>query len=140
MTDEKKLWLKTGGGPMYLDILNDATGNVEKKLIKGGRTFRARESEVPKAFRDLVKLAPERHRPPLPDNGVDPIINDTDANTDDKAETVDAADIPKAEFQVEEDETPGWYNVVNLATGNKMNEKKMREADATNLAKSLSEA
>lgn len=43
------LWLKIGGGSMHLG----------KQIIKPGQKFRARESDIPKAFRDLVILQEE---------------------------------------------------------------------------------
>ena len=53
-------WLKTGGGTLTLR---------NKRVIKSGETFYAREDEISPAFRDTVKLLSE----PLPPEVIEPV-------------------------------------------------------------------
>lgn len=129
MDEKKRTYQNTSAGIAELKL----DGNYIR--IKGGKTFRARPSEISKGFRDVIKEAPSHAE-------VDVVtkVSKKDKKAAEKIENT-AADKARPEFDIVAVEgAPGWFNVVNKASGKVMNEnKKLRAEEAQDLVKSLSE-
>jgi hypothetical protein len=86
------------------------------RIIKPNEVFLAFEREIPEAFRDVV--IPEE---PLPD----------------AAERVIPAEEATPKYELRS-KGPGWYDVVNVATGEPINERSLRRDEAEKMVESLS--
>jgi len=100
------LWKKLGGGSLHLS----------KRLIPPGATFKARQSEIPKAFRDLVQ--PLEKLPPAP-------------------EAPAVKPIKSAYKVVPRGKSKSMFDVIG-PNGKKMNELPLTKATAERLVKDLS--
>lgn len=105
---EKEIWWrKTGGGSHRMKK------NGKLMIIKPGQKFKARPSEIPEAFRDIIlPLENIPKEPPL------------------------KVDEPTYEIV---HKGSGWYNVVD-GDGKIMNEKAMRPEEAEELVRNLKSA
>lgn len=106
MRKEKVKWFqKIGGGSFRL-----RTG----KIVKPNERFRALESDVPKAFKDVLievePSAPQQEKPSV-------------------------AKVPSMKYSLQEP-SKGWYNVIN-ENGKPMNEKALRKSAAEDLMAEL---
>lgn len=101
---EKEIWWrKTGGGSHRMKR------NGKRVIIKPGQKFKARPSEIPEAFRDII--IPLENLP-------------------------EEAPVKIEEKEIEiVHKGSGWYNVV--MNGKIMNEKALRPEEAEELAKNL---
>lgn len=121
-------WVKKGGGTAYLEI------DGEVKQINKGQVFKALPSEIPEGQRDLFDEAPSHAAV-------------KEAKAEAKAKTPAAPEPDKdpepkgdqPEFDIVPDGTPGWYNIINKASGKQMNEKKLRPEEAQAKLKELVE-
>jgi hypothetical protein len=114
-TGEKERWFKNNGGPFHPEYAVTGSDGVKTKIVKRNQRFRTVPSNVPKAFRDIVK--------PMDDL------------TDD--------DIPQAEsvptgFRIKPRGRKGEYDVVGL-NGKPINDDPLSEEDSKALLEKLTE-
>lgn len=128
MAKEQKIkWVKKGGGTAYLNI------DGKEKIVTQGQTFMALPSEIPAGALDLFEEAPSRAA-----------VKEAKADAKAKTPAPEPAKEPEPkgdapEFEITPDETPGWYNIINMASGKKMNETKLRAEEAQAKLKELAE-
>lgn len=129
MESTKVKWRKIGGGSFRLG----------GRIIKPNEIFSASPDEIPELFlKFLVKLEKDPESPAIirtkrkfdivPVEEIAPVktIVTEDALLFSTQETVPGA---LSEYFVEK-ASPGWFNIINITTGKRFNEKKLRKADA----------
>lgn len=111
-TDQKPpRWRKLGGGSM----------RIPGKIIKPGQIFRAWSEEIPKGFRDLVQ----------PVDG-----QSTPSPTQTEQEEIAKMESTEPTYE-KRPKGGGWYDIYQVDTGKKMNEKSVREDEADELLEQL---
>lgn len=112
---QKPITWKQTGGSFHL-TRRHGPDKGKREIIKPNQVFQAYNDEIPQSFRDTVKPvdpdAAEKAKPPL----VKPV---------------------KSEYEVCS-RGPGWYDVVRVHDGHKMNDKGLRQDEARKLVDSLS--
>ena len=105
----------TGDEKIWWKKVGGGSFQLNGKMIKPNQQFKASLNEIPKAFRDVV----------IPMQSV--------------PETIEETPMPgtKATYILEPTKRKGFYNVVQEATGKKMNEKVLNKETADQLIKDL---
>lgn len=111
-TEVKIPWKKIGGGSARLII------DGKYRILKPNERFEAALSEIPLGIRDVFQC----------------MDDDTFKEAVEAGEDETAAEGPKYELEVK---SPGWYNVVNIASRKPMNKLAMRKSDAEDLLAAL---
>jgi hypothetical protein len=101
-------WKKIGGGSLRL----------QKRIIKPGQIFEAYEEDIPASFRKLV------------------ICLSDDVLAVATAKKLEEAKKPEILYEIKE-RSKGWFDIVNIETGKKVNERGLRDAEAKDLLKTL---
>lgn len=104
MENKRIRWRKIGGGTFRMG---------KGRIIKPNQVFRARPSEIPEGFRDVVV--------PIDDVGTE------------EPEVV----TPQSPAYEIRQRSVGWYDVINVSTGKVINERALRKSDAEALLASL---
>lgn len=92
---------------------------ADQTIIKPNQKFKANPDEIPAVFGDSVICLEE-----------------------DQLESAEIKDeeVKKPEYEIEADETPGWYNIKHKETGKLVNENKLREDQAKEELEKLNQA
>jgi len=107
--EQEVWWKKLGGGSFTLKQWNEVSQKYKSQIIKPKQTFKAKPSEIPKAFRDVVVPLE-----PLPDElekeipGLAPTSYEVIENTDE----------------------PGSFDIINVSTRKALNAKPLSKAKA----------
>jgi hypothetical protein len=110
-----KIW-KNNGGPFYLTDSTAETKRTRRKIIKTNERFKAREIDIPDAFRDNIQLT----------DGSIAVKRIEDSIK--KAKTTPVYTI--------ESRGGGWYNVID-GQGKIVNDKALKSEDAKQLKEEL---
>jgi len=148
-TRKKIRFRKMGGGSL----------RYNGKIIKPREVFEAYPDEIPSVFMDVIvpldELKDEPFKPKVEQTEYKvEKVAETEARKEPKTEeeTVEAeveeteveteAEVPEVEETVEaeskmESAGGGWFNIINVKTGKRINEKSLRRSDALQFIKEL---
>jgi len=140
--DDKLKWRKIGHGSFKL---------ARGKIVKPNEVFTAREDEIPLSFRDLiVRVTSENETdktqttsaaiatpflavPADIDKTLEEFAGHNEAETEEPVTHSDGKDGVEVKARY-----PGWYDVINSVTGKRINEHRLKKADADKLCGELS--
>ncbi|MCD6361465.1 MAG: hypothetical protein J7M38_11470 [Armatimonadetes bacterium] len=103
-------WRKIGGGSLRY---------IRGRIIKPNEVFVAREDEIPIAFRRFVVPLPE---------------GEASEEEGKKIEKREVEQRPRYEMHTDGN---GWWDIINVASGKPINEKKLRKEEAEKVLKDL---